>query len=174
MSPEVAFSQPYNHKVDIYSFGVLLYEMSTLLQPFDGYTIHRHEVEVLKKGCRPCLVGYNHWPKDLACLIEDCWHGDMKLRPNIDEVITRLDDCIYELAMPVVKEEQPAPRMSARSILSGISQLQLSTRDMMAPPARSNSMDNDQCKGKSKFRTILGVMPTALPSVLRKGTAPQA
>eukprot|EP01083_Nonionella_stella_P260385 887911_1 len=31
MSPEVAFSQPYNYKADIYSFGILLYEMSTLM-----------------------------------------------------------------------------------------------------------------------------------------------
>jgi serine/threonine protein kinase/Tfp pilus assembly protein PilF len=47
MSPEQAMSQrvEINHRTDIYSLGVTLYEMLTLKRPFEGKTSH----EVLKK-----------------------------------------------------------------------------------------------------------------------------
>ena len=187
MSPEVAFSQPYNYKADIYSFGILLYEMATLIQPFVGYTIHRHEVEVLRKGYRPCTAGYdNYWPDGLTSLIEDCWAGDMKCRPKIDEVIQRLDGCIDELnTTPMVTRNDSMG--AARTILTSISQLHLtsSQKESPVPSARSNT-DDGQCKGKSKIRQILSSIPTPLNAVLsnnredstslslRKRTAPQA
>ncbi|KAL7461663.1 hypothetical protein ACHAXS_002075, partial [Conticribra weissflogii] len=58
MSPEVALCRTYNHKADVYSFGMLIYEIATLIQPFEGYTMHRHEAEVLRRGRRPCVAGY--------------------------------------------------------------------------------------------------------------------
>lgn len=36
MSAQVAESRPYNEKVDVYSFGIVLWEMSTLKKPFEG------------------------------------------------------------------------------------------------------------------------------------------
>ena len=176
MSPEVAFSQPYNQKVDIYSFGVLLYEMATLVQPFDGYTIHRHEVEVLRSGCRPCLMGYNYWPDDLTKLIDDCWAGDMRDRPNIEQVMERLDGCINELttAPTAAANEEQSPKMTAKSILVGISQLQLSAKETTPSSSRSRSNSLNDCKGKNKVKSLLGSMPMSLPGVIRKGTPPRA
>ena len=179
MSPEVACSQPYNYKADIYSFGILLYEMSTLMQPFVGYTIHRHEIEVLQKGHRPCLAGYNHyWPMDLVSLIEDCWSGDMKDRPNINEVLQRLDVCIRELTTPVAmkKDESINKIMSPRSLLAGISQLQLpsSQREMPAthPSSAKSVAEHDQeLKEKNKLKQYFSSLP---PSFLRKNSTPQA
>jgi serine/threonine protein kinase len=97
MSPEVAFSRPYNEKADVYSFGILLYEVSTLLQPFRGWTLDTHEEQVLKRHHRPCLVGYNYWPDELFSLIQDCWQDVMLHRPDMSEVVQRLDVCIKDL-----------------------------------------------------------------------------
>ena len=99
MSPEVAFSRPYNEKADVYSFGILLYEVSSLLQPFQGWTLDTHEEQVLKKHHRPCLVGYTHWPDGLFSLISDCWEGIMWHRPDMNQVVQRLDACIDSLAV---------------------------------------------------------------------------
>jgi serine/threonine protein kinase len=128
MSPEVAFSEPYNRKADIYSFGVLLYELSSLLQPFIGYTMNGHENEVLRYGSRPCLLGYEfYWPMDLAPLINDCWCVDTRQRPTIDRVVERLDGCIRELTSPPVEDGQ-RQKVAAKSILVGVARLQLSSR----------------------------------------------
>mmetsp|Transcript_12555 Transcript_12555/g.18031 ORF Transcript_12555/g.18031 Transcript_12555/m.18031 type:complete len:566 (+) Transcript_12555:118-1815(+) len=98
MSPEVAFSMPYNEKADVYSFGILLYEISSLLQPFKGFSLDTHEEQVLKRHHRPCLVGYTHWPDELFSLISDCWDGVMWHRPDMKQVVQRLDECIDSLA----------------------------------------------------------------------------
>ena len=96
-----ALYKPYNLKADVYSFGILLYETATLVQPFDGYSLDRHETQVLKGGERPCLAGYTKscscWPRDLKHLIEDCWADDMRKRPNMSSVVKRLDKCLINL-----------------------------------------------------------------------------
>jgi len=55
MAPEVAFSTPYNEKADVFSFGILLYQVASLVTPFEGYSLYRHEKEVLCDGARPDL-----------------------------------------------------------------------------------------------------------------------
>jgi len=53
MSPEVALGHPYNESADVYSLGVVLYQVSSLVVPFEGYSLNRHEDEVLRGGDRP-------------------------------------------------------------------------------------------------------------------------
>lgn len=115
------------------------------------------------------MVGYNNiWPKDLACLIEDCWSGDMRDRPSINEVMERLDCCINELTTPVATSDATNSKISARSILVGISQLQLPPqKETPAPPSSSSarsSTDDQCCKGgKNKMKQFFASMPTTLP-----------
>ncbi len=37
------------------------------------------------------------WTRELQCLIRDCWRGDMRMRPRMRDVVTRLEGCIQEL-----------------------------------------------------------------------------
>jgi serine/threonine protein kinase len=127
MAPEVARSLPYNEKADVYSFGILLYQMASLLKPFEGYTLVEHEEKVLCSGHRPNVEipsakgsssSYSQWfaqssdgkkkdllelrtkcvwTEELKQLIEECWHFDMRLRPEMREVVLRLEGCIQEL-----------------------------------------------------------------------------
>ena len=39
ISPEIVENQPYNYKTDIWSIGVILYEMCALKPPFDGRSL---------------------------------------------------------------------------------------------------------------------------------------
>ena len=136
MSPEVAFCHAYNSKADIYSLGILLYEVASLIGTvFEGYTYHSHEFEILRRGCRPCLnlKEYNYWPKDLAYLIDDCWRGELRDRPNINEVLDRLDRCMEELTTPVQKKDLHQ-KVCPRSIITSISSLQL-RKNINAPQA---------------------------------------
>jgi serine/threonine protein kinase len=99
MSPEVAFGEPYNEKADIYSFGVVLYQVASLVTPYEGYSMKRHEEDVLESGERPSLkipspkkalrskVAYDQWILDpdnikkakvLSLLTKCVWPNELK------------------------------------------------------------------------------------------------
>ncbi|EEQ97886.1 serine/threonine-protein kinase Nek3, putative [Perkinsus marinus ATCC 50983] len=47
LSPEIIMEQPYGFKSDIWSMGVILYEMLTLRHPFDGRNIQHLAMRIL-------------------------------------------------------------------------------------------------------------------------------
>lgn len=82
MAPEVAREEPYNHLVDIYSIGILLWEMIAVKKAFDGYTLETHEILVAQVGERPEIDP--SWPVMISEIIQKCWEHDYKKRPNAD------------------------------------------------------------------------------------------
>ena len=83
MAPEVCHGLPYNEKVDVYSFAVVLWEICTLRKPFAGMSVADHYREVIVGGLRPPLDP--RWPPRLVSLLQSCWHGEPDRRPFIAE-----------------------------------------------------------------------------------------
>ena len=48
LSPEIIESQPYSFKSDIWSLGVLLYEMCALCPPFNAGSLHQLAQKIIK------------------------------------------------------------------------------------------------------------------------------
>ncbi|CAB1104498.1 unnamed protein product [Ectocarpus sp. CCAP 1310/34] len=84
MAPEVAESRPYNEKVDVYSFGIILWEMSTLKKPFDGMGHDRFLSQVIRGSHRPPV--HKKWPKPWSELMQSCWAEDPSKRPSFAKV----------------------------------------------------------------------------------------
>ncbi|KAH9296134.1 hypothetical protein KI387_039722 [Taxus chinensis] len=88
MAPEVLRNEPSNEKCDVYSFGVILWELTTLQQPWGGM----NPMQVVG------AVGFQHRrldiPNDMDPMIADiirkCWHNDPKLRPSFSDIMTAL------------------------------------------------------------------------------------
>ena len=82
-------------KIDIYSYGMILWEIITSTVPFD---IKLSEIKkyVLEEKVRPEVpVKIN---KTLSSLIRNCWDSELNKRPNITEIIEYLntDDDIFD------------------------------------------------------------------------------
>jgi serine/threonine protein kinase len=92
MAPEVAQDRHYNKSVDVYSFGMLLWEMCMLEKPFHGYTSKKHMTLVVLGGERPPLDSFHcpYWPAKLQDLIKHCWCSNPHHRPTFSEVKTEL------------------------------------------------------------------------------------
>ncbi|GAV78579.1 ACT domain-containing protein/Pkinase_Tyr domain-containing protein [Cephalotus follicularis] len=95
MAPEVIEHKPYDHKADIFSFGIALWELQTGELPYSYLTPLQAAVGVVQKGLRPKIPKHTH-PK-LTELLESCWQQDPTLRPNFSEIIVILQQIAKEV-----------------------------------------------------------------------------
>ncbi|MBL8809886.1 MAG: serine/threonine protein kinase, partial [Planctomycetaceae bacterium] len=106
MAPEVARGR-YGREVDVYSMGVMLYEMMTGRVPFEGETT----AEILMKHltAEPDL---SVLPEKLRPVISAALEKDPDRRINdVEELERRFRTCVAESGFPV---EQPAPLLKPR------------------------------------------------------------
>ena len=92
MAPEVAEGLPYNHKADVYSFGIIFWEMNAGKRPFSGLSRDTFYEQVVHGGHRPHLS--KKWPSELNKLVEDCWSADVDRRPTFEGIVDRIDDLL--------------------------------------------------------------------------------
>jgi hypothetical protein len=81
-------SKKYPFKVDIYSFGMVCYEILTGNIPFPNHTSMRELRKKIKDGLRPNLL--EHCPQQLSKLIQACYHSDPATRPSFFEICVEL------------------------------------------------------------------------------------
>jgi len=84
MSPEVARSEAYNLTADVYSFGLLLWQICSLLLPYDGMNRQDHSELVVYGNERPPLD--SRWSTPLRILMKRAWEPDPSVRPAMDSI----------------------------------------------------------------------------------------
>jgi serine/threonine protein kinase/ABC-type phosphate transport system substrate-binding protein len=94
-APEIIRGEKYTEKADVYSFGIILWELLTRQQPYKGRNFMGVGMEVLE-GLRPAIP--DDCPKPYARLLRKCWHRDYKKRPSMPDVVAFFDsdDIDYE------------------------------------------------------------------------------
>jgi serine/threonine protein kinase len=83
ISPECARGEPYNCKADVYTFGLLCYELLTIKLPYIEIPKAKHEEIVFHQGIRP--VTPKSWPIEIRSFLKRCWSDDIKERPTMEE-----------------------------------------------------------------------------------------
>ncbi|KAM0826784.1 hypothetical protein ACQ4PT_068637 [Festuca glaucescens] len=106
MAPEVLRNEQSNEKCDVYSFGVILWELATLRMPWSGM----NPMQVVG------AVGFQDRrldiPKEIdplvARIIWECWQKDPNLRPSFAQLTTALKT-VQRLVAPSHPETQSPP-----------------------------------------------------------------
>ena len=80
MSPEQLQGESANHLTDIFSFGIILYEMATGTRPFSGNSATALISSILKEEPAPVNQLRTDLPRELARLISRCMEKDPERR----------------------------------------------------------------------------------------------
>ena len=80
MSPEQARGKDTDHQTDIFSFGVLFYEMLTCIKPFDGETTSDVIASVLARNPLPLCEVNSDLPLKAEAIIDKCINKNKKDR----------------------------------------------------------------------------------------------
>ncbi|KAM9331076.1 fibroblast growth factor receptor 1-like [Gastrophryne carolinensis] len=89
MAPEALFDRIYTHQSDVWSFGVLLWEIFTLGgSPYPGVPMEEL-FNLLKKGHR--MDKPTNCTNELYMMMRDCWHAVSSQRPTFVQLVEDLD-----------------------------------------------------------------------------------
>ena len=97
MAPEAAQRQYYSRLVDVYSFGIVLWEVCSAVDapgrhPYDELNRDQHYHKVILGTTRPKMEHW--WPRDLQALLRQCWCKAPKQRLPFSRIVPALESIV--------------------------------------------------------------------------------
>uniref|UniRef100_A0A164XUE8 Protein kinase domain-containing protein n=1 Tax=Daucus carota subsp. sativus TaxID=79200 RepID=A0A164XUE8_DAUCS len=88
MAPELRTGKKVSEKVDVFSFGIVLWEILTGEEPYKSIDNDTFYGGIFNNTLRPAIPSYcdPEWKK----LMEQCWDSDPTVRPTFTEIANRL------------------------------------------------------------------------------------
>lgn len=113
-APEIYEGKPYGKKVDVFSFGILLYEMLSFKYAFVFKTLRDYKDIIINNKYRPSIDGaVAARPKDL---IKEAWDQDPNRRPNFDRISLILKSEYYDNSCPSESRSERLMTSTMRSM----------------------------------------------------------
>jgi serine/threonine protein kinase len=143
MAPEVAKGWQYDKMVDVYSFGILLWEIAALQPAFPNHQTRDQMHRVWSGDERPPMASW--WPVELQWLMKKCWSYFANSRPDFTVISETLDEILDD-----GMEEEEA---------RGVKSFRFGSR-------RSQKISHDSDNSNNGARRVVTLRPRDLPEEL--------
>lgn len=152
LSPELVDNKPYNEKTDIWSLGVILYELCALQPPFKGNTLLDVAKLVSHGKYAPLPSHYSpHVSKCVAWML----NLDFSKRPNVAQLLA-----FVQARLPVVEQRSRHTKQKGRKSKAKTVAVPMQTEEGLdtggegehSDDTRDTAMDDDSLEGGSPAR----------------------
>jgi len=111
-APEAAKSMKFNHKSDVWSFGVTFWEiLSRGATPYSKYssadTALKHVINGERLEMPAELAGITKYSKSVFNIIKSCWNDKPEDRPSFSELYAQVDTLYQEMILDTVTDFKP-------------------------------------------------------------------
>jgi serine/threonine protein kinase len=168
MSPEqMRSSKDVDHRTDVWSLGVILYELLTASQPFTGETLPQLVASILSEPPQPLRAKRPEVPPDLEAVVLHCLEKDRNQRyQSVGALAQALvnfasrrsrhtAERIIRLSGLDLPPGSASPRLGASGSYSGASGAEPANT---SPGARTNTAWTDTNRGSPQGRTAAFVL----------------
>lgn len=145
MAPEVTRHEPYDQKCDVYSFGLLAYEMASYHKPFHTMTVLEAAFAVARDGLRPELPA--SCPEEITGVIRHCWRQRSEERPDFEEVhcgLLRIQKGASTRMLEASTDAMPTSKAHATTPGSSPPSPALSPSSAPLPAAQSSGLGTEE------------------------------
>eukprot|EP01017_Pseudomicrothorax_dubius_P033692 TRINITY_DN4534_c0_g1_i1.p1 TRINITY_DN4534_c0_g1~~TRINITY_DN4534_c0_g1_i1.p1 ORF type:complete len:233 (-),score=8.69 TRINITY_DN4534_c0_g1_i1:85-783(-) len=98
MAPELLSGLPYSKKADVYSFGIILWEIMKRELPYQHLKGKYAIMQFVQHGGEPDYFLLPHdCPPKLTELLKCCLHRNSELRPSFGIIVSKLQSILSEL-----------------------------------------------------------------------------
>eukprot|EP01119_Soliformovum_irregulare_P015014 TRINITY_DN4180_c0_g1_i1.p1 TRINITY_DN4180_c0_g1~~TRINITY_DN4180_c0_g1_i1.p1 ORF type:complete len:422 (-),score=133.24 TRINITY_DN4180_c0_g1_i1:19-1284(-) len=112
MAPESILENLYSPKSDVWSFGVVCYEVIARAEPYYELNAVQAAYKVIHLGMRLSLPQSELLPTDLQILVASCFQTDPMLRPSFEQICSELD----RIEKSLKSQRNPLARSSVNSL----------------------------------------------------------
>jgi serine/threonine protein kinase len=166
MAPEICQNGKPSKKSDIYSFGMILWEIMAGKAPYEN---KRNTMSILmdvSNGKRETIP--SNCPAEIAHLIQQCWSQDPSERPDVDVIIATLNQIQKKLKPEAPKFYKPTLPKEMTNPLSASK----SATMVVARPLKATESSPDVIPmSENPMRLLNGRRPPLPPAPLRAGIA---
>lgn len=170
MSPEQALAIEIDARTDIFSFGIMLYEMATGKMPFEGPSPQATLARILSQNPSPASRLNMDVPLELEQLIHLCLQKDRTCRPDARDVLARLKKIQASLSANRLTASQLRPQGFSTGIrvpqsMAGVSRsrigvpsLATSAYQVAVPAPLEEALPSiDEARARKVYEAIRGV-----------------
>uniref|UniRef100_A0A3P9MDB4 Mitogen-activated protein kinase kinase kinase 7 n=1 Tax=Oryzias latipes TaxID=8090 RepID=A0A3P9MDB4_ORYLA len=163
MAPEVFEGSNYSEKCDVFSWGIILWEVITRRKPFDEIGGPAFRIMwAVHNGTRPPLI--KNLPKPIESLMTRCWSKDPSQRPSMEEIVKIMSHLMKYFPESDVPLQYPYPYSDDGQISSATSTVSYLDYTNTSNKSDAN-MEHSDSQGSNDTIKITPQFPAFKPKV---------